>query len=324
MKKITLVVMFAAVMMAIIAAPAQSFGAPLDRAALIKLADSYFAALVAHNPKGVPLADNIRIVEQLKRIKPGEGLWTTTTSGPTDFRIVVPDTVSQQVGGLIVLGVNGKPTQFGFRLKVEDNKITEAEHLLVDINNPDNPRVQTARPTFAVEIPYEYRDSRGRLVWIAKSYYDALDNNNGSLAPFASDCERNENGTRTAPNGGPSLGGVEIPGAKPRPASLKGMQDCKFQINTNTFQYVDIIDNRRVLIADEETGVAVGISHFRHSMQTKKWKILNTPGREEYDMSNQQPFDLPAMHIYKIWGGQIHEIEAIGFGAEYNSPTGWD
>ena len=28
---------------------------------------------------------------------------------------------------------------------------------------------------------------------------------------------------------------------------------------------------------------------------------------------NSSPFDLPAMHIYKVWGGQIHEIEAMGF-----------
>ena len=168
MKKIKKV-MFGVVVLAIMSATAQSFGAPLDRAALIKLADDYFAALVAHNPKAVPLADNVRMVEQVKRIKPGEGLWMTATSGPTEFRIVVPDIVSQEVGGLIILGVNGKPTQFGFRLKVEDNKITEAEHLLVDINNPNNPLLQRARPTFAVEIPYEYRDSRGRLIWIAKS-----------------------------------------------------------------------------------------------------------------------------------------------------------
>jgi len=29
-------------------------------------------------------------------------------------------------------------------------------------------------------------------------------------------------------------------------------------------------------------------------------------------MTNQRAFDMPAMHIFKIWGGQIHEIEAAG------------
>ncbi|MDR0311101.1 MAG: hypothetical protein LBJ21_05910 [Acidobacteriota bacterium] len=324
MKKATLVVLFSVAMLAILAAPAQSFGAPLDRAALIKLADNYFAALVAHNPKGVPLADNVKMVEQIKRIKPGEGLWKTATAVPTNFKIVIPDPVSQEVGGIVILGIGGKPAQLGFRLKVEDGKITETEHLIVEISNPDNPMLQSVRPGIPLEIPYEYRDSRGRLIWIAKSYYDALDLNNGSLSPFASDCERRENGMRTAPSGGPSLGGVSIPGSKPAPPSLYGMQDCTTQLNTGTFQYIDTIEHRRVFAADEVTGLAVGFSHFHHSMKQKKFTILNVPGREESDMSNQQPFDMPAMHIYKIWGGQIHEIEAIGIVTDYNSPTGWE
>jgi hypothetical protein len=36
-----------------------------------------------------------------------------------------------------------------------------------------------------------------------------------------------------------------------------------------------------------------------------------------------KPFDLPAVHIFKIWGGQIHEIEALGFLAPHLSPSGW-
>jgi len=323
MKKMIFIVLLAT-FLTVMAVPTQAVGAPLDRNALIKLADDYFAALVAHNPKGVPLANNVKIVEQVKRIQPGEGLWKTASSVPTTFKIVVPDIVSQQVGGIVILGVNDKPAQLGFRLKVEDGKITEAEHMIAEMNNPKDPNLQSVRPAIPLEIPYEYRDSRGRLIFIAKSYYDALDLNNGSLAPFASDCERRENGMRTAPFGGPSLGGVGIPGAKAMPPSLLGMQDCAAQLNTGTFQYIDTIENRRVLIADETTGLAVGFSHFHHSMNQKKFKILNTPGREEADMSTQRPFDMPALHIYKIWGGQIHEIEAIGIMAEYNSPTGWE
>ena len=324
MKKITLVVLFSAVMLAMAAAPAQSFGAPLDRAALLKLADDYFAALVAHNPKAVPLANNVKIVEQVKRIQPGEGLWKTATSVPTNFKIVIPDPVSQEVGGIVIMGIGGKPAQLGFRLKVENETITEAEHMIVEISNPDNPMLQSVRPAIPMEIPYEYRDSRGRLIWIAKSYYDALDLNNGSLSPFASDCERRENGMRTAPFGGPSLGGAGIPGKKPGAPALLGMQDCASQLNTGTFQYIDVIEHRRVFAADELTGLAVGFSHFRHSMKQKVFTILNVPGREASDMSSQQPFDMPAMHIYKIWGGQIHEIEAVGILTDYNSPTGWE
>lgn len=313
-----------AVAMVALAGLAYAAGAdkPLDRAGLIKLADDYFAALVAHDPRKVSLASELKTVENAKRIKPGEGLWKTATAGPTEFRIVVPDTVSQQVGGMVVIQSDGKPAQVGFRLKVVNGRIVEAEHMIAIPREQMLANLQTVRPGIPMEVPYDYRDSRGRLLHIAKSYYDALDLNNGSLAPFAPDCERRENGMRTAPFGGP-VSGPGIPGAPPRPPGLSGMQDCKSQLDSQAMAYISTIDHRRVEIADELTGLALGFSHFRHAMTEKEYKIVNNPGREASTM-NFNPFDLPAMHIYKIWGGQIHEIEAMGFTAPYNSPTGWE
>jgi hypothetical protein len=319
-----LTVWLSAAVLAALAGVAHGAGAEktLDRAGLIKLADDYFAALAAHDSGRVPLASDVKVVENAKRIKPGEGLWKTITSGPTEFKIVVPDTVSQQVGGIVMMQSEGKPAQVGLRLKVMDGKIVEAEHMIALPREQVLSNLQKVRPGIAMEVPYEYRDSRGRLLHIAKAYYDALDLNNGSLAPFASDCDRRENGMRTAPFGG-VLGGAGIPGAPPRPPSLMGMQDCKSQLDSQTFTYITKIDNRRVEIADELTGLALGFSHFRHAMTEKEFKILNDPGRDVSTM-NFNPFDLPALHIYKIWGGQIHEIEAMGFTAPYNSQTGWE
>jgi hypothetical protein len=294
----------------------------LDRPGLIKLADDYFAALVAHDPGKVSLASELKTVENAKRIKPGEGLWKTATSGPTEFRIVVPDTMSQQVGGIVMMQSDGKPAQVGFRLKVVNGRIVEAEHVIAMPREQMLANLQKVRPGIAMEVPYEYRDSRGRLLHIAKSYYDALDLNNGSLAPFAADCERRENGMRTAPFGGP-VSGPGIPGAPPRPPGLAGMQDCKSQLDSQAMAYIDTIDHRRVEIADELTGLALGFSHFRHAMTATEYKIVNNPDRAVSTMKFN-PFDLPALHIYKIWGGQIHEIEAMGFTAPYNSPTGWE
>jgi hypothetical protein len=158
----------------------------LDRAALMKLADDYFAALVAHDPRKVSFAPNAKFVENLKRTKPGEGeLWKTASSVPATFRIVIPDPVSQAVGGIVVLGNGANATQLGFRLKLENGRIVEAEHLIQGTRGggPLNANLTTARPALALEVPFEYADSRGRLIHIAKSYYDALDNNNGYLAP---------------------------------------------------------------------------------------------------------------------------------------------
>lgn len=293
-----------------------------DRQCLLNLADNYLAGLVAHDASKVAFAPDAKLVENAKRIRAGEGLWRNAGSASTEFRIVVPDAVSQQVGGIVMMQADGKPAQVGFRLKVAAGKIVEAEHLIALPREQQMANLAKLRPGLLLEVPYEYADSRGRMIHIAKSYYDALDNNNGSLAPFAPDCERRENGMRTAPNGGIAAG-APIPGQPPRPATLAGLADCKSQLDSNTFEYIDRIDNRRVEIADEKTGLALGLSHFRHSMTKKEFPILNDPGRTTVTM-NFAPFDLPALHIYKIWGGHIHEIEAIGFQAPYNSPTGWE
>jgi hypothetical protein len=338
-----------------LAGTAGAADAGLDRAGLLKLADNYFAALVAHNPAGVPLAADVKIVENLKRIKTSEGMWKTASSGTTAFKIVIPDTYSQQVGGIVVMGSDKNPVQLGFRLKVVGGKIVEAEHLVQGNRGGGalSGNLQTVRPAMLLDVPFEYADSRGRLVHIAKSYYDALDNNNGYLAPFASDCERRENGMRTAPNGGSALVGLNgppvpgaAPAAAPRPAAsgaagggaptpppgtaapgapkLLGLQDCTQQISSGAFQYITNIEDRRVDIADEKTGLAMGFSHFKHAFTQRTFRIYNDPSRTETTMTNA-PFDMPALHIYKIWGGQIHEIEALGvLGVPFNSPTGWE
>ena len=320
MKRMTL----GAVAFALVAGSAQAANTMLDRAALLKLADAYLAAVVAHDPGGVPLAADVKVDENVTHIKPGEGLWKSAGSAPTDFKIVAADPLLQEVGALVVMQNDGKASQIGIRLKVVNGKIVEAEHLIVAMRDPNSPTLQKPRAAIPLTIPDEYADSHGRMIHIAKSYYDALDNNNGHLAPFAPDCERHENGFRTAPFGGPSLGGTIPGGAAARPPGLMGMQDCTSQIDSGAFQYITTIEDRRVEIADTVTGLAIGFSHFHHPMTQKKFAITGNPDRTQSDVTNQKPFDMPAMHIFKIWGGQIHEIEAIGMSLPYNSPTGWE
>jgi hypothetical protein len=171
-----------------------AFASECDRECLIRMADDYLAALVTHTPGKVPLDQDVRIVENAKQIKPGEGLFKTATAGPTEFKIIVPDTLSQQVGGMVIMQSEGKPAQVGFRLRLSNGKIIEAEHLVSLLRGTEIPdTLKKVRPAIPMEIPYEYADSRGRLIHIAKSYYDAVDLNNGNLAPFADDCDRIEN-----------------------------------------------------------------------------------------------------------------------------------
>lgn len=300
--------------------------AQCGRACLIKLSDDYVAALVAHDPKKVPLATDLVTVENLKKIKPGEGLWTALTGAPGEFVIHVPDPVSQQVGIMLVAnGAENKPILFGIRLKYVGGKIVEAEHLIGNaLNAAQIANLQKPRAGLARDVPADYADSRGRLIWIGKSYYDALDGNNSQYSSFADDCERHENGFQTARNpmyrtapAGPVSGQAD-----PTFAYLGGL-GCAAQMDTNMWEYITVIHDRRVEIADTVTGLVWGMSHFQHDFAKKDFDLIGVPTGKVRHMENK-PFDMPAIHIYKVWGGKIHEIEAVGLTTTYKSPTGWE
>jgi hypothetical protein len=285
---------------------------PCNRACLKDLAKSYVAALVAHDPSQVPLAADVKFVENVTPMKPGEGLWKTASEAPTTFAIYVPDPVSGQVGFIGMMKAGGKPIELALRLKVRHGQIVEAEHLVAsNLRDTMLANLHAPRAGLLAVVPKEQRSNHAQLLKIGATYYEALVKGDGSLSPFADDCERHENGMITtgnammgAPAGSPKLG-------------------CATQLNTKVMSYIKRIEPRRVWIADTQTGLVFGLSQFRHPMKEDHVDIVGYPGVTSVPMKFK-PFDLPAAHIFKISGGKIHEIEAMGFMAPYDSKTGWE
>jgi len=299
--------------------------ASCNRDCLIELTKSYLAAVVAGDTAAAPLAANVAFVENVTRMQPGQGLWANATSGPTSFAIYVPDVEQQQAGFMGVMereGQNGnEPVLIAVHLKVEDGEITEAEHIVAAVNQNNLQRLQAPRPGLLAEVPAGSRKSHEDLVEIGLSYYDALDDNDGSLMPFADDCQRHENGMITA---GPEAG----PGPNADPNRAPVARSCGPQLDSQSFVYIDRIENRRLIAADPVTGLSMGFSHFRHPFDNLPYQVIHTDGStSERNKENMpfNPFDMPAAHIFKIGAdGLVHEIEAVGFVAPYNSPTGWE
>lgn len=313
-------------------------GATLDRQGLLDLMGNYLAALVKHDPSAVPFAEKVKFTENTAQIPVGKGLWITASGGPSEFQIYAADPVAQQVACLVMMKEINKDVLLGARLKVENGKITEAEHLAIrDLGTSpmgqgalDN--LKTPRPGLLEDVPEAERMSRDDLIKIGLTYYDALTGEDGKLSPFADECERHENGATTA-------------GGKPRPATanqapvqvdpqlekmMKAMQElgpvpntCEAQISTGTFSYITEIRNRRVLVADVQKGLSVGFSMFYHDSSLKEYKFKGPKG-EAMLPSYQGVFNLPAMHIYKIKNGKIYDIEAIGFTMPYGLGSGWE
>jgi hypothetical protein len=299
-----------------------------DRACLIELTNKYVAGLEGKSAEGIPFSDEALIVENLKRIKAGEGLWADVTGAGSEFSVIVPDEANQAAGWLGMVERDGKPTVVAIRLKLDPKgSIVEAEHLYADIDTetPLGERqlanLQTVRPGLLADVPEANRMAHDALITLGASYYDALDDNDGSKMPFAADCERHENGMVTAgANAGPGPNGPQ-----PHPVA----RDCAGQLTAGVFQYIDRIENRRVFAADPVTGLVMGLSHFRHPMDFPPYEVTAADGTKlSYDRDEEmqfEPFDLPAAHIFKVGAdGKVHEIEAMGFTTALNSPTGWE
>ena len=297
---------------------------PCDRTCLITIADAYMTALAARDPARAAIAPNARFTENTGVLTLGEGLWIGASDAADGFRIHVPDPTSGQVGVLGVMKEFDRPVLLALRLRVQNRQITEIEHLVArTLNENGLKNLDSPRPALLADVPAAARKPRVQMLRLADGYYDSLVDANSRATAFADDCVRHENGMRTSANrnrGAPVAGS---PAAENSALSRLGALGWAEQVDTRMFTYVTGIDLRRVGIADEQRGLVYGLSMFRHRGNVRKIKILNVPGLDTMEM-NFGPIDLQAAHIFKIHGGRIHEIEAMGYTLPYKSNSGWE
>jgi hypothetical protein len=292
-----------------------------DRACLVGMMDQYLAAVVKHNPAGVPIASDVKLVENLKQIPVGKGLWETATGGPTEFKIYVADPVAGQIGFMGVMQDKGKPVLLGARLKLANGKIAEIDHMVSPLNEPLPAGLLKPRPGLITKIANSERVPREQMLKAADSYYEAIEQSNGAAAPFADECQRRENGMTSANNQDPLP-----PNAQQAPGSIAmfGRMKCGPQLSTGIMGYITDINQRRLFAVDEEMGLVMAYSMFNHDGEPNPLKIKGVPGVTE-SPNNWGKFTVPAAHIYKIKGGKIYEIEAMAIvGVPYQIDNGWN
>ena len=310
-------------------APAPAKTAPpasgCDRACLVRILDKWFDALVAHSAKGLPLARDVRFTEQAARIPIGDGLFVSATEGPTSFKIVAADPTSGQVGAIVMMKQWGKPIEMTVRLKVVGGRITEAEQIYApDLRPTSMANLQRPRPALLEDVPAAERTPRARMLAAAFSYFDAIEQDSGDVAPFAEDCERHENGMQTTSQKRPETTPLDnaAPGANSALAKM-GQMGCRDGLNTHGLQYITMIRPRHLYIVDEQKGLVLGFPRFVHRGNVRWEKIVGVPGVDGMPM-NFGPNDLQASELFKVRKGKLHEIEATGFINAYMAPTGWD
>ena len=266
-----------------------------DRACLGDVVTRYLSSLIAHDPKQAPLADNARFTEDAV-VKPiGDGLWKTATKlrpYRTDFLDVRQGTAAVHA----VIEENGAPVLFAARLKVVDRRITEIETMVARnaqeamLFAPENLKEKSAAMT--AMPPRGQLMTRDEMVQIALKYPEGL--RIGSFAkagvPFAPGVYRIENGVR--------MGG---PGCTFQPPSCVDMLNQRIPTLAGM--------KSRVIAVDEEAGLVMLWLDFGPGSLMG----ANAAGRS-----------LVTFEGFKIYGGQMHAVEAVFKGMPLNSPTGWD
>jgi hypothetical protein len=308
-----------------------------DRQCLVTLMQNYLAALVKHDPGTVPFDKEAKFTENTANILVGNGLWVTASGGPTEFQVYAADPVMQQVACLVVMKENSNvPVLLGARLALRRGKIAEAEHHVVreDIAYA-MPNLQKPRPGLVEDLDPADRTPRDRMLDIGLAYYDALTGEDGTLAPFAEKCERRENGStsvggrRAAPKPDeakpqfPPAGTIDPEMAKLGMALAAAPNTCEGQISAGVWAYITEIKNRRLLVIDEQKGLAVGFSNFYHDSKLKTMKLKGISGMDSVP-AYQGLFNMPAMHFFKIKRGKIYDIEATGLVLPYGAKSGWE
>lgn len=261
-----------------------------DRACLGDFITQYLNALVAHNPRALPLSDKVRFTEDTVEMKPGEGLWKTA-SKIRSYRQDILDVRQAVAASQVVIEDGGMPALLALRLKIAGRKIAEIETQVtrkqgegglfaIDALKEPSP-VMSTPPDKSLLLP------RAEAIKVAEFYPAGL--KIGSFvtvdAPFAPDAYRIENGAHTAGAG----------------CSRAGCENVKTQ---RIIAHPGITS--RVMAVDEELGIVL------------LWMNFGQTG--SYGPGNA----LVVWEAFKVYGGQIHAVEAFMKIMPENTRSGWE
>ena len=262
-----------------------------DRPCLRGFVTTYLIALIAHDPSALPVTANVKFTEDNVQKKLGEGLWKTA-SKLRAFRQDILDVRQNTAASLVVLEEGSTPVLFTVRLKIADQKISEIETMVVRSQAEGMifqiEAIQTPSKAMNLELTPAQRNSREEAINVATKYPGGLKIGSFVTADtqFAPDAYRFENGRLMA---GP--GCTFIPGCE--------------NIKTQRLPTLAGIKYREPIV-DEEQGIVLLRMNFG-------------PG----SVRGPDPVLVP-WEIFKVYGGQIHAVEAFMKVFPASMGTGWE
>jgi hypothetical protein len=257
-----------------------------DRACLDGLMTQFIAALVAHDPSGLPLADNIRYTEDSRNARLGEGLWQSVTANG-GFRKDYIDTRKQVAAAHVLLREDETQVLYSVLLHVAGREIAGIESLVQRV--APGGRFQPTELGGPIRgmndpVPSGRRESREEMIRIALTYPEGLrvGNFTDGGTPFAAEAYRVENGVITADQTDPR----------------------RRMYEQNIIVHPGIIAS--VAAVDEENGIVLLWMNFGHT-------------GDSYGVGNA----LVTFEAFKVWGGEIHSVLAFFKGLPISTARFW-
>jgi hypothetical protein len=145
-------------------------------------------------------------------------------------------------------------------------------------------------------VPAAERLPRGTLVALSNTYFEAIEQGNGGVAPFDPECNRFENGIRTSGQG------------------------CSAQLDTGIFDYIQTLKPRRYTVVDEERQVVFGNFMFNHPGDIT-WINVPGQGRREMIAPAKRPFAVDVAEAFRIKNRRILKVEALMVSLPYGAAS---
>lgn len=271
---------------------ARAAGSDCDRACLGGLITRYLNAMVAHAPGALPVAANARFTEDTVDMKLGDGLWKQA-SKIRPYRLDILDVAQGVAASQVVVEEAGSPVMLMLRLKVANGKITEVETQVTRSQKEGAifavDALQTPNAAMIKPVDASLRSSRAAAIKLAEFYPAGLEV--GSFvtvdAPFAPDAYRFENGRLMAGKG-----------CTLNPPSCEDIKGPEISTHPGL--------SYRVVAVDEELGITL--------------LRMNFGPASRYGAGN----GLMVWEAFKVYGGQIHGVEAFMKIMPAAAGSGWD
>jgi len=307
-------------MLALAASARANAASGCDRACLKGHVDQYLQALLAHDPSKLPLAPDYKAIYNGKPTKLGEDdSWKSIDQIAFHQYVMDPKTEEAAFFGVAVHD-HRRGTLF-LRLALENGRLAFIETIAGRRALGGVPGLISPNPFFNYVLPPSQRRTRNQLVAIANSYFQGLQDHNGSKVPVSSDCRRFEDGVQT------SLNPAFMPIA------------CN---DFGPFTYMDAISNRIYPIVDVARGLVLGQMVIKVSRAAgppsapPPGSASGTTPKPPYYFPSaasgmvmppnpyfREPHDTIIHELFKVVNGKITEIQTIRLDRPYGWGGGW-